>query len=85
MAKRKKRRGSPDSWDPVVVYSLDEGQAGYDKGYRFRVHDFDDDGPPAFFVTKDRMVHILTAHCMMPVTPERMTKLRLDQERRIEA
>ncbi len=85
MAKKTNRKGrrGPEQWDPVIVYSLTEAHDGFKQGFHYRVHDFDD--TIGYFVTQERMTHFLTVHKMMPVSPERMTKLRIDQKRTIEA
>jgi hypothetical protein len=59
---------------PCIVYSLSEVNKGFEEGWRFRVHDIDDE--TWYFHNADRMYHQLAIHNMHPVTVERMEELR---------
>jgi hypothetical protein len=61
---------------PCKVYSLspEANAREFERGFRFRVHDFDDQ--IWYFVTEERMRFVLTIHNMMPVLPEKLDELR---------
>lgn len=83
MASQKKRKKPEQRWYPCVPTPVNPGERGYDKGIRFRVEDFD--GKLAHFMTKERLVEILTLHDMIAVPPEKMSELRQQQQRTIPA
>jgi hypothetical protein len=61
---------------PCVIFSLspENNPEDWKRGYRYRVHDFDDE--VWRFATEDRMYHVLAIHSMMPVLPAKMAELR---------
>lgn len=72
MAKRKRKWHSKIF--PCVIFELQPHNPEYEHGYRYRVHNLEDE--QAYFADKTRMFEILAIHNFHPIKPETMERLR---------
>jgi hypothetical protein len=69
-----KEHGRKRRYHPCVIYELQTYNPEHQEGYRYRIHDIDDD--QMYFHEKDRMAYVVELHGFRPVLPAKMEELR---------
>lgn len=70
---RKRQRGGREKY-PCVIFKVPSDHHSYRLGWRFHVHDIDDD--ILWFHHVDRMLFVLDCHAMLAVSADEMEAIR---------